>query len=90
MKLTKQNKMYVLPARALLMITEYSKPLTRPDWRNCKRMTQRILFEDLITLTHNINSIDLNMFDIVLSYMRESAFYNSYMMYKLNALVLDY
>jgi hypothetical protein len=82
--------MLVLPVRALLMINEYSKPLTRPDWRKCKRMTQRLLFEELIVLTHNINSIDLNMFDIVLSYMRESEFYNSYMMYKLNSLVLNY
>ena len=80
----------ILPARALLIIHEYSKPLTRPDWRTCKLMTQRILFEDLINLTHNINSLELNIFDIVLSYMRETPFYNSYMMYKLNSLVLDY
>ncbi len=82
--------MYVLPSRALLIIHEYSKPLTRPDWRTCKRMTQRILFEDLINLTHNINSLELNIYDVVLSYMRETAFYNTYMMYKLNSLVLDY
>lgn len=79
-----------LPARALRIINEYSKPMTRPDWRKCKRMTQRILFDELIILTHNINSIDLNMFDIVLTYMRESEFYNSYMMYKLNSLSLIY
>lgn len=80
----------ILPARALLIIHEYSKPLTRPDWRTCKLMTQKILFEDLIILTHNINSLELNIYDVVLSYMRETAFYNSYMMYKLNSLVLDY
>jgi hypothetical protein len=80
----------ILPARVLLIIHEFSKPLTRPDWRTCKRMTQKILFEDLIILTHNINSLELNIFDIVLSYMRETAFYNTYMMYKLNSLVLDY
>ena len=27
---------YALPSRALLLINEYSKPLTRPDWRNSK------------------------------------------------------
>jgi hypothetical protein len=82
--------MSLLPVRAIHLINEYSKPLTHPDWKKRKLMTQRILFEELIILTHNINSIDLNMFDIVLSYMRESEFYNSYMMYKLNSLVLDY
>ena len=30
---------YVLPARALALIKEYSKPLTRPDWRTLQRMT---------------------------------------------------
>lgn len=25
-----------LPFRVLLLISEYSKPLTRPDWRTCK------------------------------------------------------
>ncbi len=25
---------YVLPSRALLLIREYSRPLTNPDWRN--------------------------------------------------------
>jgi len=25
-----------LPSRALLLISEYSKPITRPDWRDSK------------------------------------------------------
>jgi len=27
--------------RALQLIREYSKPITRPDWRTCKRITQK-------------------------------------------------
>ena len=27
-----------LPLRALKLISEYSKPLTRPDWRNIRRI----------------------------------------------------
>ena len=26
----------ILPSRALLIISEYSKPMTRPDWRQSK------------------------------------------------------
>jgi hypothetical protein len=72
------------------MINEYSKPMTRPDWRKCKRMSQKILFEELIVLTHKINSIELNVFDIVLAYIRQTIFYKDFMIYKLNALQLNY
>ncbi len=27
---------HVLPSRAIHLISEYSKPITRPDWRQCK------------------------------------------------------
>ena len=30
---------YLLPPRALALIKEYSKPLTRPDWRTLQLMT---------------------------------------------------
>ena len=82
--------MYVLPARALLMINEYSKPMTRPDWRNCKRMTQKILFKELTALTNKIKSFRINIFDKVLFNMRQTIFYKDLMMYKLNALKLNY
>ena len=29
----------MLPGRALTIISEYSKPMTRPDWRNSKPLT---------------------------------------------------
>jgi len=31
----------MLPMRALQLIREYSKPITRGDWRTCKRITQK-------------------------------------------------
>lgn len=79
-----------LPARALRIINEYSKPMTRPDWRKCKRMTQKILFKELTALTNKITSIRINVFDKVLFNMRETTFHKDYMLYKLNALKLNY
>jgi hypothetical protein len=79
MNITK-NKMYVLPEKALLMINEYSKPMTRPDWRKCKRMTQRILFIELVNLTQNTHSTELNIFDTVIEYMKKTDFYIVFML----------
>ena len=79
-----------LPVRALRIINEYSKPMTRPDWRKCKRMTQKILFKELTALTNNIKSFRINIFDKVLFNMRQTIFYKDFMMYKLNALKLNY
>ncbi len=31
----------MLPSRALLLIREYSKPFTRPDWRDSKPLITR-------------------------------------------------
>ena len=36
MSLTRALPCRALPCRALYLIREYSKPLTRPDWRNYK------------------------------------------------------
>jgi hypothetical protein len=30
---------HALPSRALLLIHDYSRPLTRPDWRNSNPLT---------------------------------------------------
>ena len=38
-----------LPSRSLALISEYSKPLTRPDWRKSKPIiTIHILYQELI------------------------------------------
>jgi hypothetical protein len=51
----------VLPINILHMISEYSKPLTRPNWRTIKILTQYTLFLDI---QHNIykNSVFYNAY----------------------------
>ena len=44
---------YALPSRALLLIGEYSKPLTRPDWRESIPIISTCHLY-LIILNHNI------------------------------------
>jgi hypothetical protein len=40
---------YALPSRALTIIREYSKPLSRPDWRQSKPIiSQYKLYEELL------------------------------------------
>ena len=40
---------YTLPSRALALISEYSNPLTRPDWRKSKPIiTIHMLYNELI------------------------------------------
>ena len=41
----------VLPTRVLHIINEYSKPITRPDWRTIKKLSQYRLFLDI---SHNV------------------------------------
>ena len=71
--------MALLPLRAINLINEYSKPLTHPDWKKRKLMTQRILFIELVNLTQNTNSTELNIFDTVLEYMKKTDFYFIFM-----------
>jgi hypothetical protein len=40
---------YTLPSRAVALISEYSKPLTRPEWRKSKPiLTIHMLYQELI------------------------------------------
>jgi hypothetical protein len=55
----------MLPERVLRLIREYSKPLTRPDWRRLKIMPQSLYGN----LTHNArNNIVLHKFIIAYEY----------------------
>jgi hypothetical protein len=45
----------VLPSRVLLLINEYSKPVTRPDWRKSKPIiTTHCLFSRVFYIRHYI------------------------------------
>jgi hypothetical protein len=46
----------MFPKNVLLLINEYSKPVTRPDWRTIKNLTQYKLF---INIQNNIYKKDL-------------------------------
>lgn len=40
----------MLPIKALKLISEYSKPLTRPDWRSIQRIpNMEIIYNEIIT-----------------------------------------
>jgi len=38
---------HILPINVIRIIKEYSKPLTRPDWRTIRNLTQYCLFLDI-------------------------------------------
>ena len=51
----------MFPERVLRIIREFSRSITRPDWRTCKKMTQT---EYELLLTHSImNKAIKNMFN---------------------------
>ena len=48
----------MLPERALLLIREYSKPLTRPDWRILHKLTNYALYTIITNVvTHRVNLV---------------------------------
>ena len=47
---------YTLPQDILSIIKEYSKPITRPDWRTAHKFTQADLYNELFAHTHVILS----------------------------------
>jgi hypothetical protein len=59
----------MLPERALLLIREYSKPLTRPDWRTLHKMTNYKLSNIITT----VDKVDLVM--IIQTNMKTSLWY---------------
>ena len=66
-----------LPFRALRLISEYSKPLTRPDWRTCSVLMpiEEYIYTICYCINHNKNTKLLN---IISSNMADSAFYKAY------------
>lgn len=69
-----------LPSRALQIIHEYSKPLTRPNWRQSKPIiTTYKLY--LFILKHDIDYADLSSPDIyrrILCQISDTDWYNAY------------
>jgi hypothetical protein len=66
-----------LPFRALHLISEYSKPLTRPDWRTCNCL---IRFEEYIyTIQYKIHiKQPTNLLNLIFNNISNSDFYIAY------------
>ena len=69
-----------LPLRVLLLISEYSKPLTRPDWRTCKSL---ISIEEYIYAIHykdyiNNNILNTPLLNLISNNIAETDFYRAY------------
>ena len=57
-----------LPSRAVELIREYSKPLTRPDWRTFPRITTKIFMDDILEINKKLyNIICKNKYDYIYS-----------------------
>uniref|UniRef100_A0A6C0JM66 Uncharacterized protein n=1 Tax=viral metagenome TaxID=1070528 RepID=A0A6C0JM66_9ZZZZ len=69
-----------LPSRALQIISDYSKPVTRPDWRQSKPIiTTYKLY--LFILTHDIDYVDLSspdMYRRILWQISDTDWYHAY------------
>jgi len=61
-----------LPTRAVALIREYSKPLTRPDWRTLHKISNYDLF-------YHISHSDYTVKDIIMSNIRETDWYKMYL-----------
>ena len=51
-----------LPPRALALINEFSKPITRPDWRNIRRINMGHLYNDIMYNKNNYYPSVFNLF----------------------------
>jgi len=69
-----------LPSRALLLISDYSQPLTRPDWRTIKKMTtfDLYLYRDLKIMTP--------LMELLYDNIHHTNWYNIYMTIKLSGI----
>ena len=66
----------MLPPRALQLINEYTRPITRPDWRSFERIINSEVFIDEIrdlTIAHKSN-----LFMTTYMHMRYSEFHTMY------------
>ncbi len=63
--------MAFLPSRAITLIREYSKPLTRPDWRRIKKLSNY----DLYTIIKNVTMSNVNLVLIIQRSMIHTLWY---------------
>ncbi len=75
-----------LPCSALQLISEYSKPITRPDWRTFPRtITKNVFFFDSDNLNKELRTIiSKNKYDYIYAMTKEDLIK---LIYKQNALI---
>lgn len=66
----------LLPLRALHLISEYSKPLTRPDWRTFNPLIP--IEEYIYTIRYGLSIKNTNLLNLVSTNMAESDFYKAF------------
>ena len=64
----------VLPSNALRLISEYSKPLTRADWRTLRKMTNYKLYN----ISMNVIRKKVNLVLIFQNNIRDTLWYKLY------------
>lgn len=64
----------VLPSNVLRLISEYSKPVSRPDWRTLRKMTDYKLYSIIM----NVIKKKVNLVLILQTNMKDSLWYNLY------------
>ena len=70
---------YALPSNVVSLIREYSKPLTRPDWRTLQKMTTI----DLYSYSYRNLKILTPLMELLFDNIHHTNWYNIYMTIKL-------
>jgi hypothetical protein len=69
-----------LPDDVLVLIREYSKPVTRPDWRMVRPLWGPVLYANLNYLRHKYNNL---LYIRVFSYLTQTEWARIYMLVRM-------
>jgi hypothetical protein len=72
-----------LPADILVIIREYSKPVTRPDWRTIKPLAGHVLHNDLYNSLWENEHITFKLYKRVFTYLKNTRWGELYMFTRL-------
>ena len=72
-----------LPCRAITLIREYSRPLTRPDWRKLHKLSNY----DLYTIINKVTMSNVNLVIILQHHMIDTIWYKLFCFVRILGLV---
>lgn len=81
---------YTLPSRSLALISEYSKPLTRPDWRTIRRLTIHMLYKEVNNMYCDWANLTKKLLLIILNNIKKTEWYFMYDTIRNNGLDIYY